>query len=219
MPQLFQDRYIITDRTVGDGAHAVVYVAKEVSTGQHVVCKVHDIGRYPKSAREVQRIRQEATLLSTLDHVWINDPPMRLQLTNPSAQHPTNQSRLRDKSEHVSNDIDQKSGVVTDLTRYIISELAAGGDLYSLILRYKQLEERGIRTIVRQVLRGVTYIHSKGVAHRDIKPENVLLGITPRIPYRVMLSDFGDSAVTGPRRMKSNVGTSFYRPPYVPRLL
>lgn len=101
------------------------------------------------------------------------------------------------------------------LGRYIITELASGGDLYSLLLRYDRLDERGIRSIIRQVLHGVSYMHSKGVAHRDIKPENILCGITPRVPYRIMLSDLGDSAVAGGRRMKSNVGTRFYRPPCV----
>ncbi|KAL2019690.1 hypothetical protein VTK56DRAFT_9309 [Thermocarpiscus australiensis] len=64
----FRDRYIVTDRTIGDGAHAVVFVATEVQSGQHVVCKVHDISRFFRASPEVQRIRQEAALLSTLDH-------------------------------------------------------------------------------------------------------------------------------------------------------
>lgn len=77
------------------------------------------------------------------------------------------------------------------------------------------MDEWTIRSIIRQVLRGLTYAHSKGVAHRDIKPENILCGITPQGPFRIMLSDFGDSAISGRGRMKSNVGTRFYRPPYV----
>jgi serine/threonine protein kinase len=101
----------------------------------------------------------------------------------------------------------------------MITELATGGDLYSLLLRYSRLEERGIRCIIWQVLRGLAYVHGKGVVHRDIKPENILCGITPQGPYRVMLSDFGDAAISGRGRMKSNVGTPFYRPPYVHRML
>jgi serine/threonine protein kinase len=97
----------------------------------------------------------------------------------------------------------------------VITDLAAGGDLYSLLLRYNKLNEWGIRSIIRQVLQGVAYIHSKGVAHRDIKLENILCGVTPQAPYRIMLSDFGDSGIAGPGRLKSKVGTRFYRPPYV----
>jgi hypothetical protein len=67
--QLFGDRYVVTNRTIGDGGHAVVFLTTEVETGRHVVCKVHDISRCSPTSKEVKRIRQEATLLSTLDHV------------------------------------------------------------------------------------------------------------------------------------------------------
>jgi serine/threonine protein kinase len=97
----------------------------------------------------------------------------------------------------------------------VITDLATGGDLYSLLLRYNKLNEWGIRSIIRQVLQGIAYIHSKGVVHRDIKLENILCGVTPQVPYRIMLSDFGDSGIAGPGRLKSKVGTRFYRPPYV----
>jgi 3-keto-L-gulonate-6-phosphate decarboxylase len=73
MDQLFQDRYVVTDLTIGDGGNAVVYLAIEVSTGQHAVCKVHDIRRFPSRSRKIERIRQEAVLLSTLDHVSMPD--------------------------------------------------------------------------------------------------------------------------------------------------
>ncbi|KAL1843804.1 hypothetical protein VTJ49DRAFT_7514 [Mycothermus thermophilus] len=175
--------YIITDQTIGDGGHAVVFLAIEVATGQHVVCKVHDVSRYAPTSKKLQRIRQEAALLSILDH---------------------------------PNILPIKAAFETPQTIYVITDLAMGGDLFSTLLRYNQLDELQIRAIVRQVLRAAAYIHSKGVAHRDIKPENILCGITPSVPYRIMLSDFGDSGISadsGPGRLKSAVGTKFYRPP------
>ncbi|KAL2271779.1 hypothetical protein VTJ83DRAFT_1150 [Remersonia thermophila] len=181
--ELFRDRYVVTEQTIGDGGHAVVFLATEVATGQHVVCKVHDTSRYAPASKKVQRIRQEAALLSTLDH---------------------------------PNILPIKAAFETPQTIYVITELATGGDLFSILLRYDQLDELQIRAIIRQVLRAVAYIHSKGVAHRDIKPENILCGITPCVPYRIMLSDFGDSGISadsGPERLKSAVGTKFYRPP------
>ncbi|GAB1320669.1 hypothetical protein MFIFM68171_10879 [Madurella fahalii] len=183
--ELFQHRYIITGRTIGNGGHAVVFLATEVESGQHVVCKVHDVSRFSDTSQELRRIRQEATLLSTLDH---------------------------------PNILPIKAAFATHQTIYIFTELATGGDLYSLLLRYNRPEEHVIRSIIRQVLRGVAYIHSKNVAHRDIKPENILCGVTPQIPYRIMLSDFGDSGIAGYGRMKSTVGTRFYRAPecYIP---
>lgn len=67
--QLFEERYKITDRTIGDGANSLVYLAYDITSGQQVACKVHDLNRYRRSTRQQQRLRQEATLLSFLDHV------------------------------------------------------------------------------------------------------------------------------------------------------
>ena len=47
----------------------MVFLTIEVETGQHVVCKVHDISRFSRASKKVERIRQEAMLLNTLDHV------------------------------------------------------------------------------------------------------------------------------------------------------
>jgi serine/threonine protein kinase len=58
---------------------------------------------------------------------------------------------------------------------YVITELATGGDLFSLLDRAHVLEELEVRWIVRQILCGIKYLHEKGVAHRDIKPENILV--------------------------------------------
>ena len=67
--QLLEDRYVVTDRTLGDGAHAVVYLATDVETGQQLACKVHNLDRRPRSHQILRRIKQEAMLLSYLDHV------------------------------------------------------------------------------------------------------------------------------------------------------
>ncbi|KAK4141662.1 kinase-like domain-containing protein, partial [Dichotomopilus funicola] len=178
--KLFEDRYIVSSRTIGNGGYSLVFLASEVDTRKHVACKVHDISRFSPTAKEVTRIRQEATLLSTLDH---------------------------------PNILPIKATFETEQTIYVITELATGGDLFSLLMRYNTLDEWVIKSIIRQVLLAVVYIHSKGVAHRDIKPENILCGVTPSAPYRIMLSDFGASGLPGSRRLESNVGTPFFRPP------
>ena len=42
-----------------------------------------------------------------------------------------------------------------------------------------------------QILAGVEYLHSRGVAHRDLKPENILLDERDNIK----ISDFGMATV------------------------
>ncbi|KAK3494459.1 kinase-like domain-containing protein [Neurospora hispaniola] len=178
--KLLESRYLVEDRTLGNGAHAVVYLATDVLTGQQVACKVHNLDSRPRSHQILRRIKQEAMLLSYLDH---------------------------------PNILSIKAAFESEHSVYIFTELATGGDLFSLLSREGALPELEIRWIIRQTLNAVDYIHNKGVAHRDIKPENILCAIAPNVSYRLVLSDFGDSAVTNRGRLKSEVGTTFYRAP------
>ena len=86
----------------------------------------------------------------------------------------------------------------------------------SFLLRHDTVEEFDSRIIMRQVVRGLCYLHEKDIVHRDLKPENILLAYSPKIAYhRVMLSDFGNSAVPRRSRMITNAGTRGYQAPYV----
>lgn len=99
-------------------------------------------------------------------------------------------------------------------SRFTFTALASGGDLMSFIRRYHPLAEFDARIILRQVVRGLSYLHSKGIVHRDLKPENILLAYSPKIAYhRVMLSDFGFCAVPRRNRMLTHVGTETYSAP------
>ncbi|KAF4956430.1 hypothetical protein FSARC_11566 [Fusarium sarcochroum] len=97
---------------------------------------------------------------------------------------------------------------------YTFTELASGGDLMSFLLRHDPVQEFDSRIIMRQVVRGLCYLHEKDIVHRDLKPENILLAYSPKIAYhRVMLSDFGNCAVPRRSRMITNVGTRGYQAP------
>lgn len=99
---------------------------------------------------------------------------------------------------------------------YTFTELAAGGDLISFIHRQEYTSEFDCRIIVRQITRGLRFLHEKGIIHRDLKPENILLAYSPKIAYqRVMLADFGCCAVPKRSRLTTNTGTFQYQAPYV----
>jgi len=75
--------------------------------------------------------------------------------------------------------------------RYIFTELATGGDLYSYMqAQGGKLDDYNARFITRQVTMAVQYLHSNDIAHRDIKPENILVSHT-HFGGRVVLTDFG----------------------------
>ncbi|KAL4793742.1 kinase-like domain-containing protein [Aspergillus venezuelensis] len=66
-------------------------------------------------------------------------------------------------------------------------EYCAGGDLHSLITATRKIPEDEANCLLKQLLRGIRYLHEGGIAHRDLKPENLLL--THRGCLKI--SDFG----------------------------
>lgn len=71
-----------------------------------------------------------------------------------------------------------------------VMEFCPGGDLYAAIKR-GSMHAGEAECYFKQLVRGVAYLHSMGVAHRDIKPENLLLDAKGR----VKITDFGVSDV------------------------
>lgn len=71
-----------------------------------------------------------------------------------------------------------------------VMEYCPGGDLYAAIKK-GDLEPMEINSYFKQIIAGISYLHSMGVAHRDIKPENLLIDAKGH----VKITDFGVSDV------------------------
>ncbi|XP_041972525.1 phosphorylase b kinase gamma catalytic chain, skeletal muscle/heart isoform isoform X4 [Aricia agestis] len=74
---------------------------------------------------------------------------------------------------------------------FLVFELCKNGELFDYLTSVVTLSEKKTRYIMRQVLEGVKYIHSKGIVHRDLKPENILLDDQ----LNVKITDFGFAKV------------------------
>ncbi|KAI8604724.1 kinase-like domain-containing protein [Dissophora ornata] len=71
----------------------------------------------------------------------------------------------------------------------MVMEFAPGGDLFNLLTKsYPPISLHEKHCLWRQLVNGVQYMHSMGVAHRDLKPENILIDATGRI---LKITDFG----------------------------
>ncbi|KAA6387645.1 MAG: putative Mitogen-activated protein kinase kinase kinase NPK1 [Streblomastix strix] len=79
-----------------------------------------------------------------------------------------------------------------DKMTVILMEYCNMGTLFDLIQAQKDIPIPIIRVIMRQILQGLSYIHSKGIIHRDIKGGNILMH-SPTGSGRVILkiADFG----------------------------
>ena len=88
----------------------------------------------------------------------------------------------------------------------LIMEHVPGGNLLQAN-ETRKFSRDEMRTVLRQVLDALNYLHDKMITHRDIKPANILLhSRTPNLS--VKLCDFG--MATDNEHLKTSCGTRLY---------
>lgn len=93
-------------------------------------------------------------------------------------------------------------------------EYVAGGELSTYLQGHGKIAEDMVKSIARQLLHALQYLHKRKITHRDIKPDNVLIASLD--PLRVKLSDFGLSKVVQEETfLKTFCGTLLYCAPEI----
>lgn len=102
---------------------------------------------------------------------------------------------------------------VVDDKIWVAMELMSGGCLTDILDEFDQvkLTEKQIAFTCRQVLAGLSYIHSGHRIHRDIKSDNILIGEDGS----VKIADFGYAAqlTKGRAKRQTIVGTPYWMAP------
>ncbi|CAA6656436.1 unnamed protein product [Spirodela intermedia] len=78
---------------------------------------------------------------------------------------------------------------------FLVMELAAGGDLLSVVSRRGRLPEAAAHHYFRQLVSALRFCHARGVAHRDLKLANLLIDGAGYLK----VSDFGLSSLAEQR--------------------
>uniref|UniRef100_V5F106 Protein kinase n=1 Tax=Kalmanozyma brasiliensis (strain GHG001) TaxID=1365824 RepID=V5F106_KALBG len=112
----------------------------------------------------------------------------------------------------------------------IFLEYVPGGSIVALLRNYGAFEEPLVRNFVRQILKGLSFLHNRGIMHRDIKGANILVdnkggikisdfGISKKVESDLVLStNKGGSAgggAGGPANRPSLQGSVFWMAPEV----
>jgi len=92
----------------------------------------------------------------------------------------------------------------------LLTEYAKYGDFFDIVTKGCLITEVLVRTYFRQLVEGIEYIHSQGVAHLDLKLENIMLGSN----FELKIIDF-DQAQNLSDTMITSGGTIHYRAPEV----
>ncbi|KAI1096534.1 kinase-like domain-containing protein [Rostrohypoxylon terebratum] len=180
---LFGNRYMISNRVLGSGAFASVHLAVDVKTGKQLACKIHDLDH-------LRRFTNPPDLIQRI----MNETDILGKLRHPNL--PAFEYAFR--SRH---------------TLYTFTELATGGDLFSMRSLRGTFTEQDVKLVVMQIVNALKYLHQGGIAHRDLKPENVLFSRGPDVTGRIIVSDLGFAKSKASGRMRSQVGTEQYMAP------
>ncbi|KAH7122459.1 kinase-like domain-containing protein [Dendryphion nanum] len=191
---LFSSKYLFTGRVLGIGSYGKVVVAIHQKTQRQAACKIIDL-------TQQYNCQQMPSYLSHESMKW----PSRV------ARCFREFDILKDLNH--PNIIALKKVFWSSNTIYIFQELVTGGDLFSYI-DFKKSKISDVQSVVilRQVLKGLQYLHDHNIVHRDLKPDNILM-TSMDDGARIVITDFGTA-----RFLPENQGASQDNNPHKQRM-
>jgi serine/threonine protein kinase len=115
------------------------------------------------------------------------------------------------RHRHIVNFIPSSKVLDQNRNHLLVMEYAPYGDFFDIVMSRELKEETLIRTYFHQLIEGLEYLHSKGIAHLDLKLDNLLLGKN----YLLKITDFDLAHSVRESAKPVSRGTTGYRAPEV----
>lgn len=166
---VLQERYELED-ALGEGGFAVVYRARQLTTGQRVAVKLL-YRAFDQTTRA--RFQREMEVIARINHPHVirlvDSGQVSGRIRRPSARAPEPQSEMP----------------------FLVMEYLEGEPLESLLQREGPLDVVDAVDLMLPVISAVAKAHSEAVIHRDIKPANIFVERGPGSTLRPVVLDFG----------------------------
>ncbi len=230
------DRRSIGDYVIGPvlgiGTYGEVRTGAHCKTNAKVALKVVDLNRF--RAEVANFMMKEIMILKKLNHPncikiveVIYDVPFRgtfckeCACTNLDIHVSSSAPGVGDRCKNCQHSASGHTQQEERKVLLIVQELAAGGEVFGLLMHGGALPEPVARYYFRQLLEGLRHCHANGVIHRDLKPENLVLDAD----FVLKIVDFGLAAAVptegpnvlpgGDAVLHSGVGSKPYSAPEV----
>ncbi|PKY05434.1 MAP kinase [Aspergillus campestris IBT 28561] len=148
---------------IGEGSFGSVFLALHAITGELMAVKQVEI---PSATKGTEFDKRKNSMVTALKH--------EIELL---------------QGLHHDNIVQYLGTTADDQYLNIFLEYVPGGSIATMLKQYNTFQEPLIKNFVRQILAGLSYLHSRDIIHRDIKGANILVDNKGGIK----ISDFGIS--------------------------
>ncbi len=93
-------------------------------------------------------------------------------------------------------------------------EYCEGGTLRSHLTTHNPLPFHTTKSLITDILKGLSYLHQQAIVHNDLKPENIFLTHAQNATLTAKIGDFGSARFVGlPNRSHREIGSPTYAAP------
>ena len=174
---------------------------KEITIGDYIIKKTIGSGTFSTVKLGVHRITQKKVAIKILDKSKIESRDDLERIIR----------EMQILTEMHNPFVIKVYKIYEDKNNFlIIMEYCEGGELFNYIVKKNRLSEDESSYFFYQLINGIEYIHSRGIAHRDLKPENLLLSKNKILK----IIDFGlSNFYDGTKRLQTPCGSPCYASP------